>query len=326
MKKATILTLILLLILALAVPALAELRRGSKGADVVELQKRLIELGYLTGDADGSFGPMTEAALEGFQALNGLDVTGVATIKDTTILFSDNAVDLYGHSVSGQSAPAPADTLAPTDTPAPTPTPAPAGMADSVSIIASDTDVQIVEAGWDVSYGFLYYAIRLHNDSETNAIQFPAFRITARDASGGLMGTEDQMLDVIRPGQDYVWAGLGMQMDGTPAKVEFEVLQPDSYNIVSPASLEHPDYQPPVAESVNKNGERILGEVFNPNDYDIRSAAVVVIFRDDKGTLQAGDVTFVDNVRAGGKTPFDFSYLNPSLATEHYEVYVNAWM
>lgn len=50
----------------------ATLRQGSKGADVMELQTKL----GLT--ADGSFGPMTKAAVMAFQASNGLTADGIA--------------------------------------------------------------------------------------------------------------------------------------------------------------------------------------------------------------------------------------------------------
>ncbi|MDO5435427.1 MAG: peptidoglycan-binding protein [Clostridia bacterium] len=54
------------------------LRSGSSGTQVVQLQKALIELGYLTGTADGKFGPKTEAAVIAFQKANGLTADGLA--------------------------------------------------------------------------------------------------------------------------------------------------------------------------------------------------------------------------------------------------------
>lgn len=48
------------------------------GADVVVLQLRLKELGYLQSRADGLFGLETDSALRAFQAANDLPSTGVA--------------------------------------------------------------------------------------------------------------------------------------------------------------------------------------------------------------------------------------------------------
>lgn len=53
-------------------------RKGSKGDTVKALQSRLITLGYLTGKADGNFGPQTEKAVIAFQKKNGLTADGVA--------------------------------------------------------------------------------------------------------------------------------------------------------------------------------------------------------------------------------------------------------
>lgn len=56
---------------------MANLKRGSRGAEVTALQRRLIEIGVLQGKADGIFGPATERAVKNFQASVELDVDGV---------------------------------------------------------------------------------------------------------------------------------------------------------------------------------------------------------------------------------------------------------
>ena len=61
-------------------PALGSrlLKRGSAGADVRELQDRLIRLGYDVGasGADGDFGKATEEAVKAFQTADGLTADG----------------------------------------------------------------------------------------------------------------------------------------------------------------------------------------------------------------------------------------------------------
>jgi len=54
------------------------LSRGSRGADVVDLQTKLVQLGYNLGRVDGVFGPKTETALKNFQKDHGLKVDGLA--------------------------------------------------------------------------------------------------------------------------------------------------------------------------------------------------------------------------------------------------------
>ncbi len=67
------------------------LSMGDRGLRVSEMQQRLRDLGYLADDADAIFGVRTEAAVELFQAENGLEQTGVADSKTLRKLYSDSA-------------------------------------------------------------------------------------------------------------------------------------------------------------------------------------------------------------------------------------------
>ena len=92
------------------------LMRGMSGEDVMLLQKRLHDLGYLDGEADGRYGRLTMQAVEEFQRQNGLiKVDGKAGSETLNHLFSTDAVALE---------PLTADPAAGTvSEPAPTPSP-----------------------------------------------------------------------------------------------------------------------------------------------------------------------------------------------------------
>ena len=57
------------------------LRQGDRGEEVRELQRKLIQLGYLAGTADGIFGKNTTAAVIAFQKANKLEADGIAGSK-----------------------------------------------------------------------------------------------------------------------------------------------------------------------------------------------------------------------------------------------------
>jgi len=57
--------------------AFSELREGSEGGDVAQLQRRLAALGYDVGEADGTYSSQVRAAVERFQDFGGLEVDGV---------------------------------------------------------------------------------------------------------------------------------------------------------------------------------------------------------------------------------------------------------
>lgn len=68
------------------------LKKGSTGADVKKLQQALIDLGYLSDTADGTFGAKTQDAVTLFQAVNDLDADGLAGAKTQVLLFSGTAL------------------------------------------------------------------------------------------------------------------------------------------------------------------------------------------------------------------------------------------
>lgn len=61
-------------------------RKGSFGKDITYLQQALIGLGYLSGSADGHYGPRTEDAVRSFQRAYGLSVDGSAGPNTMTAL------------------------------------------------------------------------------------------------------------------------------------------------------------------------------------------------------------------------------------------------
>lgn len=79
MKK-KLFSMILAMMLAIGCAVNAEaakvLEVGSRGNDVVKVQKRLIQYDYLDGEADGRYGEATREAVRLFQRRNGLQVDG----------------------------------------------------------------------------------------------------------------------------------------------------------------------------------------------------------------------------------------------------------
>ena len=69
----------------------SSLSEGSRGSAVKDLQRRLIALGYLSGAADGVFGPMTKAAVAAFQNASGIAADGIAGAQTLLALDSDGA-------------------------------------------------------------------------------------------------------------------------------------------------------------------------------------------------------------------------------------------
>lgn len=60
----------------------SSIQKGDSGNSVVEIQKQLLALGYLTFSVDGEFGPGTEQAVKDFQSVHHLKSTGIVN-KET---------------------------------------------------------------------------------------------------------------------------------------------------------------------------------------------------------------------------------------------------
>lgn len=69
----------------------SSLSKGAEGAAVVEMQQRLSELGFYSGECDGDFGPGTQTAVRLFQSQHGLTVDGAAGEKTLSLLYSAEA-------------------------------------------------------------------------------------------------------------------------------------------------------------------------------------------------------------------------------------------
>ena len=63
-----------------------ELRMGSTGEAVTELQKRLINQGFMDGEPTAYFGIVTYMGVKRFQDKNGLDHSGIVNTDTRTAL------------------------------------------------------------------------------------------------------------------------------------------------------------------------------------------------------------------------------------------------
>jgi len=72
-----------------------------RGQNVVEVQKRLLELGYQPGVPDGAYGPTTAAAVSAFQRDQGLEADGIVGPRTLTAL--QGAAPATGRASAGVS-------------------------------------------------------------------------------------------------------------------------------------------------------------------------------------------------------------------------------
>ena len=76
---------------AAAEVTLPSLMKGDNGDEVKNLQSRLTELGFYSGEADGNYGGGTQAAVEAFQKALGVEQTGEVSADLMNLLLSQAA-------------------------------------------------------------------------------------------------------------------------------------------------------------------------------------------------------------------------------------------
>ena len=136
------------------------------------------------------------------------------------------------------------------------------------------------------------------------------------------LGSEEQVLSVIYPGQEFVFGSQAFSVEEAPETVEFEVLPPSDYNLTNASTAKA--YKPLTIINDKIRSERYVGEVSNPNDYAIDSVRVMITGWDSEGNLIEIEGGFVNDLPANGTVPFDIS-LRTDQEIAKYEAFANQW-
>lgn len=203
------------------------------------------------------------------------------------------------------------------------------GSANSKETSSSKPKIpfEITSFSYETSGKYLYYAVCLHNPNEDYYIKYPTIRITARDENGGILGSDDPSIPVICPNTDTWSGGQAFSVDETPASVDIEIIEPEDKRYLTESEFKYKDIKPlSVKNAALKNdGEKIVGEVQNDNDYPIDNVAVTVVFKDESNQpIAAANPIFIDDLKANSSTPFDHNlYLD--FVTDNFDVYADIW-
>lgn len=193
------------------------------------------------------------------------------------------------------------------------------------SVNTNTTEVlplEVKDSGWVNTNGYLKYYVTLYNPNTEIAVEYPSFRITARDASNVILGTEDQTCSIIYPQEELTYGGQAFAVDEEPTTVEFEPLTPEDYNLKNVSALD--TYLPMKAVNTAVRSDKVVGEINNPNNYSFDTVAVSAVLKDDSGNIVGVLSTFVDNVAADSTTPFEISMYGCAGATT-CDVYACQW-
>lgn len=213
---------------------------------------------------------------------------------------------------------APPSTHPPTPSPAPVPAAAPVLGLPTITESGWSTEQRSTDGKWNVSYGF-----RFQMPPGQGIAEFPRFRVTARNAGGAVLDTDEVVLHEVPAGYAGGWGNDLLLLSEEPTVVEVTALSADWKSGTG-------EFPPLSAIGVGVDEDSLgyagtRGEISNPYGSAADQVAVVSIFRDGAAAIIGGSVTFINNIPAGGTGPFSDSSEVPRQRVSGVEVIGMLW-
>lgn len=191
-------------------------------------------------------------------------------------------------------------------------------------------NLMLLDSGWcsykNSSYAHVPYAVQVANPNSDYAIEFPTIIITARDADGKILKTDERVLNSIAAG-DMIFYGDEIFYEGNePESVEISVTNKD-YNFEKQDNniyVKQNDFT--IFNTSENNGtfKTFTGEITNNSIADLDKVAVIVIYK-SSDHIVGGDVEYVDDLASGSTKPFEMSVDSDMTQYDSYEFYAVQW-
>lgn len=198
---------------------------------------------------------------------------------------------------------------------------------DSSSSSSSESEkkpLEITQSGYSptASGDYLNYAFIITNPNEDYKVMFPNVTVTAYAEDGTIIATEDEIFDSLAAGETTADSGT-MAMNGqTPAKVDFEVeFDEDDYTKSSDAPISDQLVISNTSVSQDTFGySKFTGQIENTSDKDLTLVKITVVLKQGD-QIVGGDMTYIDELKAGNSKPFELSAFGTNIEYDSYEFY-----
>nr|WP_275100678.1 serine/threonine-protein kinase [Olsenella profusa] len=192
-----------------------------------------------------------------------------------------------------------------------------------------ENPLEVVESGWSVDgQGFVHYAFGLRNNGDLQVL-YPGVTVTGRDASGGVLFSQEQILSVVPAGQTVYFSSLAGS-GSVPETVEVTPIQPEDYN-VGPEADTAATFTISGLRAVSNGfgGYNFVGEITTDkaagaDDFGSQ-VAITVILRDESGAIVYGSTDFASRPDAGQTAAFEVMAMGDLPAYASMEAYALQW-
>jgi len=170
------------------------------------------------------------------------------------------------------------------------------------------------------------YAVDISNPNAEYAIKFPKILITAKDADGKILKTEEMVLNGIAAGDQYTYGNSISYEGNTPTTVEISVGNSDDDYVAQSSSEMIKSGSLSVANTSDNPGtfKTFTGEVTNNSTENLSNVAITVIYKSG-GNIIGGETSYVDDLKTGEKKPFEVSSYSNFKDYDSYEIHALQW-
>ena len=187
-------------------------------------------------------------------------------------------------------------------------------------------EVKIKDSGYSLSKDgdYVYYAFVAKNEDKQTYYEFYEVTITAYDENGGVLGTDEQTMGTIAPGETQAFGSSFDISGGKVKKVEFDMDSGESKTNAN-SYINSSNFKISQLRDMKDDFDetKFTGKVKNNADSDCESIAITVILK-NKGKTVYGDTTYVDNVKSSKEKAFQMTaYDVPEY--DSFEVYALDW-
>lgn len=203
---------------------------------------------------------------------------------------------------------------------------------DSSSVKPSDgaiKNLEVVESGYTVDSGYVFYAVGIENPNTEYACDFPTITVTGKDDQGTIVFSDTNTMGEILPGQT-LWVASTAGNGTEPATVEFSV------DVSSRDWYESSDVDPDIYTISNVNiidteyMRNITGEITTNLEWLVygdpcETAMITAVFKNADGEIVGGACDFEDVGDEGETKAFEIDDYT-GIDYETVEVFAYPWL
>lgn len=202
------------------------------------------------------------------------------------------------------------------------------GTTGAATTTAAPQGVVLLDTGYSMSEDneYIYWAAEFQNpEGNSTAYEFTKILVTAYDANGTVLATENQTMNSLQPGEKQAFGSLMDSHGQIPAKVDFAI---ESGTPIAPSqdALKSSDFQiEGVTERNDEFGDvTYTGTVKNNGAKDTDSVGIVVALKMDGKLVYAANA-YVNDLAAGQQKAFEINTWGKVPAHNSYEVIAYDW-